>query len=145
MAGVADAGDRAQQRLGVGHGHLGEEHAVGARSTTLPAYITMISSVRVATTPRSWVTRTMPISRSRCRRAQQVQDLRLHGDVEAGGRLVRHEQPGGAGQGDGDDHPLAHAARQLVGVGVVAFHRGGDPDLHEKGERGLLGLVPVQA
>ena len=39
---------------------------VGARSTTLPAYITMISSVRVATTPRSWVTRIMAMSRSCC-------------------------------------------------------------------------------
>ena len=37
---------------------------VGARSTTLPAYITMISSVRVATTPRSWVTRIIAMSRS---------------------------------------------------------------------------------
>ena len=30
---------------------------VGAFSTTRPAYITAISSVRPATTPRSWVTR----------------------------------------------------------------------------------------
>ncbi len=44
---------------------------------------------------------------------QQIEDLGLHGDVEAGGGLVGHDQPGSAGQGDGDHHPLAHTARQL--------------------------------
>ena len=32
---------------------------VGAFSTIWPAYMTAISSVRLATTPRSWVTSTM--------------------------------------------------------------------------------------
>ena len=40
--------------------------SVGARSTILPAYITAISSVRPATTPRSWVTRIIDMLRSRC-------------------------------------------------------------------------------
>ncbi len=39
---------------------------MGAFSTTRPAYITAISSARPATTPRSWVTRIMPMKRSRC-------------------------------------------------------------------------------
>ena len=38
---------------------------VGPRSTTRPAYITAMRSVRPATTPRSWVMRIMPIDRSR--------------------------------------------------------------------------------
>ena len=96
---------------------------VGARSTTLPAYMTMISSVRVATTPRSWVTRIMRHVPLALQLAEQVEDLRLHGDVEAGGGLVGQEQPRGAGQGDGDHDPLAHAARELEGVGLVALDR----------------------
>ena len=48
--------------------------------------------------------------------ADQVEDLRLHGDVERRGRLVGEQQLRPAGQGDGDHHPLAHAARQLVRV-----------------------------
>ena len=39
---------------------------VGAFSTIFPAYITAISSVRPATTPRSCVTRIMAMNRSRC-------------------------------------------------------------------------------
>ena len=42
--------------------------------------------------------------------AQQVEDLRLHGDVERGGRLVGDQQVGLAGQRHGDHHALAHAA-----------------------------------
>ena len=40
--------------------------AVGACSTIWPAYITAMSSVRPATTPRSWVTRIIAMKRSRC-------------------------------------------------------------------------------
>ena len=47
---------------------------------------------------------------------QEVEDLGLHRDVETGGGLVGQQQLGAAGQGDGDHDPLAHAARQLVGV-----------------------------
>ena len=39
---------------------------VGACSATLPPYITAISSVRPATTPRSWVTRIIAMCRSFC-------------------------------------------------------------------------------
>ncbi len=40
--------------------------AVGAFSTTWPAYITSTSSARPATTPRSWVTSSSAMKRSRC-------------------------------------------------------------------------------
>ena len=39
---------------------------VGAVSTIWPAYMTAMSSARPATTPRSWVTSTIAMSRSRC-------------------------------------------------------------------------------
>ena len=44
---------------------------VGARSTTRPAYITATSSVRPATTPRSWVIRIIAMWRRCCSRASR--------------------------------------------------------------------------
>src|SRR5262249_39239926 len=44
----------------------------------------------------------------------EVDDLGLDGHVEGGGRLVGDQQLGPAGQGHGDHHALAHAARELV-------------------------------
>jgi hypothetical protein len=45
----------------------------------------------------------------------QVEDLRLHGDVEGRGGLVGDEQRGVVGERDRDDHPLAHAAESSCG------------------------------
>ena len=45
-----------------------------------------------------------------------VEDLRLHGDVERRRRLVGDQHVGVVGDGDGDHHPLAHAAGELVRV-----------------------------
>ena len=51
----------------------------------------------------------------------QVQDLRLHADVEGAHGLVGHDEFGLAGQRRGDPHPLPLAAGQRRGmaVGVV--------------------------
>ena len=113
---------------------------VGARSTTLPAYITMISSVRVATTPRSCVTRIMAMFRSRCSwlSRSRIWACTVTSRPVVGSSAM--QQPRGAGQGDGDHDPLAHAARELRRVGLVALDGGGDAHLHEEGERRLLGL-----
>ena len=46
----------------------------------------------------------------------EMQDLRLDGDVEGGGRLVGDDELGIAREPDGDHHALAHAARELVRV-----------------------------
>ena len=46
----------------------------------------------------------------------ELQDLGLDGHVERRRGLVRDEQLGLAGEGHGDHHALAHAARQLVRV-----------------------------
>jgi hypothetical protein len=45
-----------------------------------------------------------------------IQDPPLHGDVERAGGLVRDEQLRRPGERDGDQHPLAHAAGQLVRI-----------------------------
>ena len=55
--------------------------------------------------------------------AHQVEDLRLDGDVERGGRLVGDQHLGIARQRHGDHHALAHAAGELVRIGVGALLR----------------------
>ena len=60
---------------------------------------------------------------------QQVEDLRLDGDVERRGRLVGDQQLRPAGQRHGDHHALAHAAGELVRVVVHAPFRVGN--LHQ--------------
>ncbi len=61
-------------------------------------------------------------------RAQQVQDLRLDGDVERRRRLVGDQQFRPAGDRDGDHDPLAHAAGELVRILAEAADRVGDAD-----------------
>ena len=56
--------------------------------------------------------------------AQQVQVLRLDREVEAGGRLVGDQQPRLAGDADGADDALAHAARHLVRDTATRASRG---------------------
>ena len=48
--------------------------------------------------------------------AQQLQHLRLDGDVERGGRLVGDQQLGLERQAHGDHRALLHAARELVRI-----------------------------
>ena len=49
---------------------------------------------------------------------QQVEDLRLDGDVQGAGGLVADDEPGVQSQGTGDADPLPLAAGELVGVSV---------------------------
>ncbi len=58
----------------------------------------------------------MPIER--LEPAQQVEDLRLDGDVEGGGGLVGDQQVGLVGEGHGDHHALALPARELMRIGA---------------------------
>ena len=55
--------------------------------------------------------------------AQQIEDLRLDRHIQGGGGLVGHQQHRLAGQGHGDHHPLAHAARQPVRKVVEPLRR----------------------
>jgi hypothetical protein len=63
---------------------------------------------------------------------EQVEHLRLHGDVERGRRLVGDEQPRLAGDRHGDAYALAHAAGKTVRVVVEALERARDADLGEQ-------------
>ena len=75
--------------------------------------------------------------------ADQLQDLGLDGHIQGGGGLVADQQVGVAGQGDGDDHTLAHAARQLMGVILHPLFSVGDAHLFQQGDGLLPGLFFV--
>ena len=66
---------------------------------------------------------------------QQVEDLRLDGDVEGGGRLVENEQIGFRGQRTGDQRALAHAAGQLMRIGAGHDRSLADADLAQQIDR----------
>ncbi len=100
--GGAEAGHRAIRPGCRGGGACGRRRATAPSSTTRPAYITATRSAISATTPRLWVTKSMAMPRSRCRRLQQVEDLGLDGDVESGGGLVGDQQRRVAGERHGD-------------------------------------------
>ncbi len=92
-------------------------------STIWPAYITATRSATSATSPRSWVTISAARPSSRVARADHVEHLRLHGDVERGGRLVGDEQRRVVGERHRDRDALAQPARQLVRIGPHAAAR----------------------
>ncbi len=58
---------------------------------------------------------------------EQLEDLGLDHHVQCGRRLVADDDGRVAGQGHRDHRPLAHATRQLVGVGVRPRARDADP------------------
>src|SRR5262249_53032736 len=57
---------------------------------------------------------------------EQLQNLRLNGHVERGGRLVGDQEVRIAGQRHGDHHALAHAARELMRIFLHASLGVGD-------------------
>ena len=68
----------------------------------------------------------------------QVEHLRLHGDVERGRRLVADQQGGVVGEGDRQHDALALAAGELVRVRPGGVGRVGQPDLRRAARRPLL-------
>ena len=64
-----------------------------------------------------------------CRSFNSVEDLRLHGDVERGRRLVGDEEIGAVGERHGDHHALALAAGELMRIGAEPRRGIGDADL----------------
>ena len=55
--------------------------------------------------------------------AQQLEDMRLSGDVEAGRRLVEQQNIGLARQRHGDGNALLLTAREFVGIALQQFLR----------------------
>src|SRR5215218_1574240 len=58
---------------------------------------------------------------SRAQAREHVPHPAARGGVEAGGRLVEHDQVGPVDEGPGDEQPLTHAAGQLAHVRAPAF------------------------
>jgi hypothetical protein len=79
-------------------------------------------------------------SATRSQAIQHLQNLRLHGDVERGGGLVRYENFGLGRQGNGDHDALPHSTAQLVGISPESGGRIGDADLPKELQRTLAGL-----
>ena len=77
--------------------------------------------------------------------AHQVEDLRLQGDVERGGRLVRDQQARVAGQRHRDHHALAHAAGELVRIFVDALVGRGNVNPAQQLDGALARLPPRAA
>ena len=110
-----------------------------------PAYITATRRQTLATRPRSWLIIRMAVPRSAHRFAHQLDDLRLHGHVERGGRLVGDQEIRPAGERDGDHHALPHAAGKLVRVILHPPLGCGDADARQRLDRQLVGFPPVLA
>ena len=74
---------------------------------------------------------------------QQVEDLRLDGDVECGGRLVGQQQVGLAGKRHRDHRPLPHPARQTMRI--IRRPGAGRRDAHlvEQVDRAVQRLAPA--
>ncbi len=72
--------------------------------------------------------------------ANEIEDLGLHRGVEAGGRLVEHEQQRIGGERHGDDDALQHAAGELVRVAIEHADRIGDVHALKCSASQVLGL-----
>ena len=76
---------------------------------------------------------------------QQIKDLRLDRHIQRGCRLIRDDQIGIARKGQRDDHPLTHAARELVRIGAQPCLGLGDADLFQQFHRTGFGLGILQS
>jgi hypothetical protein len=76
---------------------------------------------------------------------QQLEDLRLHGDVERGRRFVGQEQRRLAQQRHGDHHALAHAAREFMRIEPNAPPRLGDAHALEHAHGDIQRLAAADA
>src|SRR5882757_6994018 len=103
-------------------------------STICPCRSTTTRSAISATTPKSWVMNMTAIFRLRCR-SDQLEDLRLRGDVERGGRLVRHQYRWPQCQRHRDHRALALAAGQSMRVGAHDPVGVGKPDFAREVQR----------
>ena len=95
-----------------------------------PRYITATRAQNQRITARSWLTNRKPRPRRACNAFSRRQDLRLHGDVQRGDRLVRHQQFRFQNQGARNSDPLALPAAE--GVRQAAERGGVQPNLLDR-------------
>ena len=75
---------------------------------------------------------------------QQLEDLRLDGHVQRGGRLIRDQELGVAGQRHRDHHPLPHPAGKLVRILADPLLGDGDADQLQHLDRPVARVALVQ-
>ena len=117
---------RREQAACVRMHRVAKSSRTGPSSTIRPAYITATRSAISATTPKSCVMSSSARPNRALQLAQQVEDLRLDGDVERRRRLVGDHERRIAGERDGDHRPLPHAAGQLMRIVADARRRLGN-------------------
>ena len=91
---------------------------IGPSSTSSPAYITPMRSQIRTTVPRLWLMKMMAVLCLLAQPRDQVEHGGFDRHVEAGGRLVHHQQRGLGHQRHGDHHALLLAARELVRIAL---------------------------
>ena len=124
LAATGCGRDRAQQALGVRVPRRQQDLVGRARSPRpCPRTSPRAAGPSRRRRPRSWVISSSDDSGFDLQLLDQLQNLRLDRDVQRGRRLVGDHELRVAGQGHGDHHALAHAARQLVGI--LAARRSG--------------------
>ena len=79
----------------------------------------------------------------RCISLSSVEDLRLHGDVECGRRLVGDQQVGLVGERHGDHHALALAAGKLMRIALEPGLGLGNADLGQQLDDARARRLPV--
>ncbi len=105
-------------------------------STTRPAFITTTSWQVSATTPRSCVIRQVVEPARAAELDDQLHDVGLDGDVEAGRRLVEDQERRPADQrGHGDHRALRHAAGEFVRILPRPALRLGNGDARQRLDR----------
>ena len=119
---------------------MAKSSAVVALSTMKPAYMTLMRWVMPATTPRSWVMRmaAVPVSSVRRLRSSRTWAWMVTSSAVVGSSAM--SSLGAQGERHGDHHALAHAARELVGIGLEAGLRLGHADRSEQLD-GLLACL----
>ena len=125
---VAGRGNAAEESVGVGvaGGDGRARRVVPSSNHLLPEYMTATRSQTSRIRPR--VVRDVDLGRAVLRAdvPDEVDDPRLHRDVQRGGRLVEQQQGGVGEERHRDDRALLLSARELVGKGCE-HARAADP------------------
>ncbi len=141
VTGLRQLRDRVQQRLGVGHAHVGEERAGGGplHDPSCVHHRDLVGARRHdPEVVRHEDHRHVPLA---LLRLEEIEDLGLDGHVERGGGLVGEQQLRAAGERHGDHHPLTHPARELVRVLAQPALGFGYADRAQQRKRALASAV----
>ena len=123
----ASRGTAASKRAGVLVLRRFQHRLAAPISTMRPARITATSSAMYSTTPMLCVMNRYDTPSVALQLSQQVEDLRLHRDVERRGRLVADDQLRLHRQRARDGDALALAAGELVRIALAAHRGAGRP------------------